>query len=173
MTKTKIIEIDNLLKYIKYINKLENITYYRGEDAVYSVRQASAFRPYEFKWDSIQPFPFIKMIEEFYKETAHKLNEDKIDFIAFAQHHRIPTNLLDISTSPLTALYFACQGDENVDGVVYIGNEECIDVTELIHKYPNENLLESVFSNTTNELKILIPLFQQFKKIIPKTSHFC
>lgn len=60
----------------------------------------------------------MKMIDEFYKETAHKLNEDKVDFIAFAQQRGIPTNLLDIPTSPLTALYFACQGDENADGMV-------------------------------------------------------
>ena len=169
MAKTKIIEIDSLSKYVRHINKLDNVSYYRGEGNAYPSRQSSALRPYEFRWNSAEPYPFMQMIDEFYKETAHKLNEDKIDFIAFAQHHGIPTNLLDISTSPLTALYFACQGKQDVDGVVYVGSDEHIDVTSLIHKYPNENLIQSVFANTTNELYMLVPLFKQFKKEHPDT----
>ena len=172
MAKTKIIEIDSLSKYIRYINKLENVSYYRGEGDVFPSRQASALRPYEFRWNSAEPYPFMKMIDEFYKETAHKLNEDKIDFIAFAQHHGVPTNLLDISTSPLTALYFACLGKQDVDGAVYIGSDEYIDVTDLIHRYPNENLIECVFANTINELELLVPLFKQFKKDYPDTFSF-
>jgi len=164
MKKTKIIEIDSLSKYIQCVNKLENISYYRGEERIFPSRQASALRPYSFRWNSAEPYPFMKMIDEFYKETANKLSEDKIDFIAFAQHYGIPTNLLDISTSPLTSLYFACQGEQDVDGVVYIGSDDSIDVTSLIHKYPNENLIESVFANTTKELDLLVPLFKQFKK---------
>lgn len=31
MAKTKIIEIDSLSKYIRHINKLDNVSYYRGE----------------------------------------------------------------------------------------------------------------------------------------------
>ena len=30
MAKTKIIEIDSLSKYIRHINKLDNVSYYRG-----------------------------------------------------------------------------------------------------------------------------------------------
>ena len=172
MAKTKIIEIDSLSKYIRYINKLENVPYYRGEEEVFPSRQSSALRPYEYRWNSAEPFPFMKMIDEFYKETAYKLNEDKVDFIAFAQHHGIPTNLLDVSTSPLTALYFACQGKKDVDGVVYVGVDEHIDVTDLIHKYPNENLIETVFSNTINDLILLIPKIQQFKKVYSDTFSF-
>lgn len=172
MAKNKIIEIDRLSKYIRYINKLQNVSYYRGEGDAFPSRQASALRPYEFRWNSAEPYPFMKMIDEFYKETAHKLNEDKIDFIAFAQHHGVPTNLLDISTSPLTALYFACLGEQDVDGVVYIGSDEYIDITDLIHRYPNENLIECVFANTINELELLVPLFKQFKKDYPDTFSF-
>ncbi|MGN0178777.1 MAG: hypothetical protein ACI4DY_04955 [Monoglobaceae bacterium] len=81
MAKTKIIEIDSLSQYIRYINKFENALYYRGEGKLFPARQSSALRPYEFRWNSAEPYPFMKMIDEFYKETAHKLNEDKIDFI--------------------------------------------------------------------------------------------
>ena len=78
MTKVKIIEIDSLSKYVRHINKLDNVSYYRGEGNVYPARQSSALRPYEFRWNSAEPYPFMQMINEFYKETAHKLNEDKI-----------------------------------------------------------------------------------------------
>lgn len=168
MSKTKVYKIDCLAKYIQQLNKVENVPFYRGEAAVYPSRQSSALRPYKFRWNSAEPFPFMKMIDEFYKETAYKLDEDKGDFIAFAQHHGILTNILDVTTSPLTALYFACQGDDVAEGVVYVGIPEYIDVTNLVHKYPNENLIESVFSNTVNELMLLVPLFTRYKKEYPE-----
>ena len=168
MAKTKIIEIDSLSKYIRHVSKITGNVYYRGESKINPARKAFALRPYKFSWNSAEPFPFMKMIDEFYKETAYKLNEDKADFIAFAQHHGIPTNLLDISTSPLTALYFACQNNFEEDGMVYISEPACIDVTELIHSYPNENIIEKVFSNTPTELFLLMPIFEKFKKDFPK-----
>lgn len=172
MAKTKVIEIDSLSKYIRHINKLNGDIYYRGESKLYTSRISSALRPYDFSWNSAEPYPFMKMIDEFYKETAYKLNEDKNDFIAFAQHHGIPTNLLDISTSPLTALYFACEKDFENDGAVYISEPAHIDITELVHKFPNENLIEKVFSNTTQELILLIPLFEKLNKEYPDYFNF-
>ncbi len=164
----KIIEIDSLSKYIRHIKKLNSSVYYRGESKLNPSRKSSALRPYEFRWNSAEPFPFMKMIDEFYKETAYKLNEDKTDFIAFAQHHGIPTNLLDISASPLTALYFACERDFDDEGMVYVTTPACIDITELIHSYPSENIIEKVFSNTSKELILLIPIFEKFKRDFPE-----
>ncbi len=163
-----IIEINSLTDYIREIEKIPSQSYFRGEDKNYSEQRACAFRKYTGFFNSPKPYPFIKMIDEFYKETAYKLNDDKIDFIAFAQHYGIPTNLLDITLSPLTALYFACQGYENKKGYIYTMSEAGINVTELIHKYPNQNLIDKVFSNTTNELKQLIPLFIEFNEKYPK-----
>jgi hypothetical protein len=36
-----------------------------------------------------------------------------------AQHHRMPTRLLDWSTNPLAGLFFACDGQPKKDGFVY------------------------------------------------------
>lgn len=43
-----------------------------------------------------------------------------LEKLTYMQHYGCPTRLLDITSNPLVALYFACLGDEKKDGVVYI-----------------------------------------------------
>lgn len=156
--------INSLSEYINEIEKFPSSKFFfRGEPKEYPERTASALRQYKGTFNDTKEYPFSIMLDDFYREVIPVLsNVEHENFIAFAQHHGIPTPLIDVTKSPLVALYFACQSETEGNGYVYLFGKNYIDITKIIQKYPNQNVLEELFVNNEKDFLSLLPLLEKY-----------
>lgn len=163
LNKVKKITVKTLGDYIKIFStgRFKNY-FYRGEPKYYDETICSAFRIYKGSFIEDKIYPFLKMSEEFKRDVYYKLtNDERKYFLAFAQHHGLPTNLIDFTRNPLVALFFACQNctvDDSDNGFVYMIKNTAIDVTDLL--VHNDNSILYRFIN--NEDDMVIHLYYKF-----------
>jgi len=112
-------ENENRLKFPKTFNELmgyfssEN-TYYRGHpDAAWQLypsvfREDRARRESEFLYKAIT-----------YRPGEFSTTQSAFEILVKMQHYEIPTRLIDVSMSPLIALYFAMENQNDV-GCLYV-----------------------------------------------------
>lgn len=169
----KEIVIKSLSDYIKLFST-DNFSnfIFRGEPTNFYNTISSALRDGEY--------PYIQMKNEYKREIYHRLTDDeRKDFLAFAQHHGLPTNLIDFTRSPLIALFFACQPYldsaskfDTSRGFVYLLNDDLIDITDILSGHEDDNLLERFSKNEEGLLMSLYEKLVIFEKNHPEKFHY-
>lgn len=102
---------------------IENAVIYRGV-----CDQAYDLLPSVGRWDGPESLrlDFERQVFEDFKSRALGYLEvqprDDWEWLFLAQHHGLPTRLLDWTSSPLVALHFALRGDRSTDPAVYALN---------------------------------------------------
>lgn len=170
----KEIVVKDLAHYMKLFSTNEFTNYiYRGEPTNYHDTVSSAFR------GGGREYPFIQMKNEFKREVYHRLTADeRKDFLAFAQHHGVPTNLIDFTRSPLIALFFACQPFSNDDdhfdqnrGFIYLLKNDLIDITDILSSREDDNFLKRFIYDEDGIVLNLYEKFADFEKRYPETFY--
>ena len=75
-----------------------------------------------------------EMLKEFMRLAGPILPQKpgcNFEWLFLAQHYGLPTRLLDWSTNPLVALYFACERNDGIDGAVYFVKHAVSDQYEI------------------------------------------
>lgn len=125
-------QVKSVSEFVSLIEQYPNSLLFRGEEKNFEetklvssmLRTADNKRNFKYRCDLLH-----------YRVFSSLTDNEREHFLAFAQHHGIPTNLLDVTTNPLVALWFACKkaNDEDQDGIVYGFDDKCINMTDFIN----------------------------------------
>lgn len=164
--------INEVLK-LKYDLKSESI-FYRGHSKITYDLTPSIYREQWIKYES-------NLFRELIIRHPNDFNNQRFTFemLTKMQHYELPTRLLDITSNPLVALYFACNDNSSRTAEVYVfkvKNEEikyydsdtvcCISNIVRIHDDLNIELLPSS-KKEFNSSKAIKKLLHEIKNEKP------
>ena len=114
--------IHNLSDYMKFINKIDssyaNPVFYRGQTNADYLLTPNCLR--------VAPKNEHLMIETFFRKFFDELNKSRtsMEKLVVMQHFQLPTRCMDVTESPLMALYFACSHMKKFSKKIITKDEE-------------------------------------------------
>lgn len=118
----------NIIEYLNYVSD-EDCEWFRGQTNIsWELLPSISRMKNPEKSGSLEHFDWAEveehLLDEFEKQAAPFMDftpENKWELLVHAQHHGLPTTLLDWTSNPLKALFFSVEDTtkDNVDGVVY------------------------------------------------------
>lgn len=167
---------DSLESYLKTIENISfNVTQglhspilYRGEARAFSIKErscpsfgAKAFRRKNASetLESGDYFSLHKKLDSYRYEVWSDLdNTARDNFLAYAHHHGIDTNLIEVTKDPLIALFYAVADQSNTNGCVFIYDLPSIDITSALNKTDKVNIFDMILTDDPQEIDEFIQL---------------
>lgn len=118
----KVSTVGEFIQQVFQVHSGAREVFYRG----HSSRVRYKLEPSLFRKDAQGNYLYLDYEHTLYREllvsNSIDFHEDNytLDRLVRMQHYSLPTRLLDITSNPLIALYFACKSNPNVDGEVII-----------------------------------------------------
>lgn len=96
-----------------YHTNVNSMSLYRGQSEYAWRLTPAVYRNNQFEYESI----YIKELER--TRPSEFSSCDNFDKLVKMQHYGLPTRLLDVTSNPLVALYFACKSRFDQDGAFF------------------------------------------------------
>ncbi|MED3804479.1 FRG domain-containing protein [Lysinibacillus xylanilyticus] len=95
--------------------KIKENIFYRGQSNTKYKLTPSVFRNSNLKNEN-------KIYSDIMTECSQEFEDVKLhnEILSKMQHYGVQTRLLDVTVNALVALYFACEGNKNEDGAVFV-----------------------------------------------------
>jgi len=127
MTTHTIKDLSDFVRHSDGFNWLSSLMLFRGQPVKGNLLPGIA-RPNQTKNTAKLEQELLKQLRLLGDSLLTSKHDNDLDALVLAQHHRLPTRLLDWTSNPLVALWFACADSKPGDVYVY-----ALDADDLLH----------------------------------------